>query len=123
MKNLEVKHFDEKEEEIVDALISLGLSRPIAKMLTYLRQANEVKSRELEMGTDLRQPEISIAMKDLSKRGWINEPRNKHHLIPKRVTLYQVKLVTVIFMQLVQICMHARLSDRGYSLKCIFKRF
>jgi predicted transcriptional regulator len=38
MKNLEVKHFDEKEEEIVDALITLGLSRPDAKTLTYLRK-------------------------------------------------------------------------------------
>jgi predicted transcriptional regulator len=33
MKKLEIKQLNEKEEEIVDALISLGMSRPIARVL------------------------------------------------------------------------------------------
>ena len=77
MKNLAVKHFDEKEEEIVNDLITLGLSRPVAKTLAYLQQVNEVTSIELEMGTDLRQPEVSIATNQLKERGWINEREKK----------------------------------------------
>jgi predicted transcriptional regulator len=36
-----------------------------------------VKSRELEMGTDLRQPEISIATKQLEERDWIKGTRRE----------------------------------------------
>lgn len=68
MKNLAVKHFDQKEEDIVDDLITLGLSRPVAKTPAYLQQVNEVTSVELETGTDLRQPEVSIATKQLEER-------------------------------------------------------
>jgi predicted transcriptional regulator len=92
MKKLEVKHFDEKEEEIVDALISLGLNRPVAKTLAYLQQANEVKSSELEMGTDLRQPEISIAMRDLTERGWINEREEKKPGKGRPYKIYSLKV-------------------------------
>jgi predicted transcriptional regulator len=77
MKNLAVKQFDEKEEEIVDALISLGMNRPVARILAYLQQVNEATSTELEMGTNLRQPEVSIAAKQLEERDWINVGRKE----------------------------------------------
>jgi predicted transcriptional regulator len=92
MKKLEVKRFDEKEEEIVCALITLGLSRPVAKTLVYLQQVNEVKSSELEMGTDLRQPEISIAMRDLTERGWINEREEKKPGKGRPYKIYSLKV-------------------------------
>jgi predicted transcriptional regulator len=62
MKKFEIKQLDDKEEEIVDALISLGLSRYIARTLAYLQDVNEATTSELERGTGLRQPEVSIAM-------------------------------------------------------------
>ncbi len=37
MKSLTIKQLDEKDEEIVDDLISLGMSRPIARILSYLK--------------------------------------------------------------------------------------
>ena len=77
MKKLEIKQLSEKDEEIVDALISLGMSRPAARTLAYLQQVNEVISNELEMGTNLRQPEVSIATKELKERDWINERDKK----------------------------------------------
>ena len=77
MKNLDKKQFDEKEEEIVEVLISLGVNRPVARILAYLQQVNEVTSDELEMGANLRQPEVSIAAKQLKERYWINEREDK----------------------------------------------
>jgi predicted transcriptional regulator len=65
--------YDMKDEEIVDALISLGMKKPAARMLSYIQQGNEASSIELEMETDLRQPEVSIAAKQLKERDWINE--------------------------------------------------
>jgi predicted transcriptional regulator len=77
MKKLDIKQFDEKEEEIVDALKSLGLSRPIARTLAYLNNGDEATSVELETGTGLRQPEVSIVMRQLKERDWINERDEK----------------------------------------------
>jgi predicted transcriptional regulator len=77
MKKLEIKQLNEKDEEIVEALISLGMNRPFARVLAYLQQVNEVTSSELELGTELRQPEVSIATKQLKEHDWINEREEK----------------------------------------------
>ncbi len=77
MKSLTIKQLDKKDEEIADTLISLGMSRYVARILSYLQNGNEVTSIELERGTGLRQPEVSIGMKELNERGWINEREEK----------------------------------------------
>jgi predicted transcriptional regulator len=77
MKTLKMKQLDEKDEEIADTLISLGMSRPVARVLSYLKNVNEVISIELERGTELRQPEVSIAMRELNERGWVSEREEK----------------------------------------------
>ena len=41
------------------------------KILKYMLGKKEVTSRELERKLNLRQPEVSLAMKDLSIRGWV----------------------------------------------------
>jgi predicted transcriptional regulator len=77
MKTLTMKQLDEKEEEIADALISLGLGRPVARTLAVLQTEEDITSVEVENATRLRLPEVSIAMRDLSERGWINEREEK----------------------------------------------
>ena len=77
MKSLTIRQFDEKDEEIADALISLGMSRNVARILSYLQNKNEITSIELEREAGLRQPEVSLAMKELEKRDWINEREEK----------------------------------------------
>jgi predicted transcriptional regulator len=77
MKSMVKKQPDEKNEQIADVLISLGLSRPIAKTLSYLQNLKEATSLELERVTGLHQPEVSIAMRDLKERDWISEREEK----------------------------------------------
>jgi predicted transcriptional regulator len=64
---------DEKDLEFVDALRNLNVPRNVATMITYLANTDEVTSREIEMGTDLRQPEVSIAMRTLRQNNWVEE--------------------------------------------------
>lgn len=77
MKAIDVKQLDEKDKEIADALISLGISRNAAIILAYLQNMKSAKSVDLERGANLRQPEVSIAMKQLKKHDWINEREDK----------------------------------------------
>ena len=77
MKALQIKQFDEKDEKIAETLISLGMNKNIALALTYLQNMNAATSTDLERGTNLRQPEVSIAMKQLKKQDWITEREEK----------------------------------------------
>ena len=54
MKTLKMKQLDLRDEEIANALISLGMSRPVSKAMSLPRLS-------LRGGTGLRQPEVSIA--------------------------------------------------------------
>jgi predicted transcriptional regulator len=67
------KVLDDDDHEFVDLLHSLGVQRNVAKVITYLAIAGESTSREIERGTDMRQPEVSIAMRTLRGANWIRE--------------------------------------------------
>jgi predicted transcriptional regulator len=92
MKTLKINQFDKKDEEIVDALISLGMRKPAARMLAYIQQVNEATSVELEMGTGLRQPEVSIGAKQLEERDWINEREEKKTGKGRPFKIYSLKV-------------------------------
>lgn len=63
--------FGKNEEEVIRLLMDSGMKRPAATVLVYLANIPEADSREIERSTDLRQPEVSIAVKYLEERGWI----------------------------------------------------
>jgi predicted transcriptional regulator len=77
MKTLKMKQLDEKDEEIADALISLGMSRNAALTLAYMQNVNSATTIDLERSARLRQPEVSIAIKQLKERDWLNEREEK----------------------------------------------
>lgn len=68
---------EEKEEEMVDLLRKLNMTRPIALTLVCLAKRDEVTSREIEMVSQLRQPEVSIAMRYLHNNEWIEVREEK----------------------------------------------
>ena len=49
------------------------MPKNIAKTLMYICQVDECKSTDIEQAADLRQPEVSVAMQDLRKRGWVEK--------------------------------------------------
>jgi len=61
------------DKEIIDLLIDMGVSKKTAKTLTYLSHVDESISRSIEENTNLRQPEVSTALKELRGRGWIEK--------------------------------------------------
>jgi predicted transcriptional regulator len=54
-------------------LIELGMSRSVARLIAYLANVREASSKEIETGTDLRQPEVSIGMRTLRDNHWVTE--------------------------------------------------
>lgn len=72
MKEHKVKVLDDKDLEFAETIRSLGLPRNVAYTLTFLANVDEATSRDIEMGTELRQPEVSIAMKELRGNNWVS---------------------------------------------------
>ena len=98
MKALKIKQLAEKEEEIADILISLGMSRNMAMSLTYLQNMNSATSMDLKRVVRLRQPEVSITMKQLREREWIDEREEK---MPGKGRPYKVYSLKVGFKDIV----------------------
>jgi len=73
MRASEVSVFDETDLEFIEILRNLDISRNVASSLAYLSSVEEATSQDLEIGSELRQPEVSIAMRELKSLGWIDE--------------------------------------------------
>lgn len=61
---------DEKDDKAVHLFTELGMPKNLAKTLMYISQVEECRSADVEQGADLRQPEVSVAMQELRRRGW-----------------------------------------------------
>ena len=90
MKESYVLRFDEKDIEVVETLRSLGVPRKVSNMLAYLANVEEATSREIERGSDLRQPEVSIALRTLRKNSWIEERISKSDGTGRPMKVYRL---------------------------------
>ena len=68
-----VEELTEKDERVVGLLAETGLNKNIAKVVVFLSKVGEAISRDIERAANLRQPEVSLAMKDLKEWGWVKE--------------------------------------------------
>ena len=64
---------DDRDQEIVEALRGLNVLRSAAALITYLANVSEATSREIEIGTGLRQPEVSTGVRVLRENNWVTE--------------------------------------------------
>lgn len=72
MREKITSEFDDREEEIAKNLQTLGLSRKEARLVTFLSTVDKGESRrEIEIKAGLRQPEVSIGLKSLQVRGFV----------------------------------------------------
>lgn len=70
MKRKRSMVLDENDERAVELFTDLGMPKNLAKTLVYISQCEECRSADVEQGADLRQPEVSVAMQELRKKGW-----------------------------------------------------
>lgn len=70
MKRTRSNVLDEEDEKAVQLFTELGMPKNLAKTLVYISQVDECRSAEVEQGANLRQPEVSVAMQELRKKGW-----------------------------------------------------
>ena len=91
MKQNRLYRLNSQDEKIIKVFTELGMPRNLAKTLMYISQTEECRSAEIEHGADLRQPEVSVAMQQLRKRGWISRRDLKKKGKGRPVHIYKLR--------------------------------
>ncbi|MES2155281.1 MAG: ArsR family transcriptional regulator [bacterium] len=79
-----------RRPELQTALQRLGAKRVEAVLVSLLAQEGELGTRQIVETSGLRQPEVSVGMRDLRRRGWVEadaiaghgkgRPMHRYHL-------------------------------------------
>ncbi len=91
MTKYNYKEFSPKDKKIIKVFTDLGMPRNLAKTLMYISDAEECRSAEIERNANLRQPEVSVAMQELQRRGWVSKKDLKKKGKGRPVHLYRLK--------------------------------
>lgn len=81
---------DEKDDKAVQLFAELGMPKNLAKTLMFISQVDECRSAEVEQGADLRQPEVSVAMQEMRRRGWVKKKDLKKKGKGRPVHIYKL---------------------------------
>jgi len=87
-----VKVLDERDRDTIEALRTVGVKRNVAIIIVYLKDLDETTARDIEKGSGLRQPEVSIAMRTLREKGWIAEREQKGSGKGRPTRLYKLTM-------------------------------
>ena len=90
MRTKNVMYFTQDEDNLANLLIRTGMKRNVARVLIYLAHNPEATSREIERGTDLRQPEVSLAMAALIEQKWVENREIKAENKGRPVKIYRL---------------------------------
>lgn len=85
-----------RRPELQTALQRLGAKRVEAALVALLAEQGDMDTKDIVESTGLRQPEVSVGMRELRRRGWVEadpmpsqgkgRPMHKYHLaVPSAV--------------------------------------
>ena len=89
MKEKNVYTLDKDDDKAVQLFVRLGMPKNLAKTLLYISQLDECNCADIEQAIDMRQPEVSIAMQELHRRGWVKKRNLKKKGKGRPVHLYK----------------------------------
>ena len=91
IKDATIKVADKKDLEFMLGLETLGMKKTVACVITFLKDQNKRSSRDIEVATGLRQPEVSIAMQTLRERNWLTEHEIKSEGKGRPLRIYALR--------------------------------
>ncbi len=77
MKQKNIYILDKEDDKVIQLFAKLGMPKNLVKTLLCVSQFDECKGADVEQGANLRQPEVSIAMQELRRRGWAKKREEK----------------------------------------------
>ena len=90
MKSYEIKVLDENDRILIETLRNLGMSRNIAATMAYLMNVDEATSRDIEVSTGLRQPEVSLTLRLMHNPSWVRVRSEKQPGKGRPIKIYSL---------------------------------
>lgn len=91
MKTKPARKLTPHDKKIVDVFEELGMPKNLAKTLMFISQVDECRSADIERGTNLRQPEVSVSMQELSRLGWVSKRNQKKEGKGRPIYIYRLE--------------------------------
>ena len=83
----------DKVGDTIDALSCTGMPKGIARTLAFLSTKDDwATSKDIEKATSLRQPEVSIAVRNLVDRGWVERDSLKRESKGRPINIYKMSI-------------------------------
>ncbi len=83
---------NERDMEFVETLWRLGVQRSIAVLIAFLAGNEEVSSKDIQAGTGISQPSVSLAVKSLRDKGWIDEHKIRSGKKGRSTKVYRLRV-------------------------------
>lgn len=79
--------------QTIDVLASTGMQKGTARTLAFLSTKDDwATSKDIEKATRLRQPEVSIAVRGLLDRGWLERDSLKRESKGRPINIYRMNV-------------------------------
>ena len=96
MKPESIQVLDERDEEFVELLIKQGIKPFVARTITFLKNVESAKHRDLELGTRMSQQDVDRGIRWLRAMGWVSsrsakpEKGHRHNLYSLAVSIDEI---------------------------------
>jgi predicted transcriptional regulator len=91
MKTKSAHKLTPQDRKIVDVFADLGMPKNLAKTLMFVSNVKECRSADIERGANLRQPEVSVAMQELTRLGWVSKRNQKKEGKGRPIYIYRLE--------------------------------
>jgi len=87
---MNTKTLNSTDKKVIDVFSDLGVPKNLAKTLMYISRGDNCRSADIERGANLRQPEVSVAMQQLTDLGWISKTNQKKEGKGRPIYIYKL---------------------------------
>ena len=89
MKKKNAYMLNEDGDKAIQLFVKLGMPENLAKTLLFVSQFDECRRVDVQQGTHMRQPEVSVAMQELRRRDWVKKRDLKKKAKGRPVHIYR----------------------------------
>jgi predicted transcriptional regulator len=90
MRSEKITFYTEEEEALTNLLIEIGIKKNCARILVFFKNIPNASSHDIERGTDMRQSEVSVAMRYLMDKGWIRSHESSADSKGRPIKIYEL---------------------------------
>ena len=110
----------DRVEQIIDALTITGMPKGMARTLAFLSTKDDWStSKDIEEVTNLRQPEVSIAVRNLANRGWVEADNLKRESKGRPIRIYRMAVEMSEVYKALEASERVKIADVEANLKAI----